>query len=101
MVSGGKPSGRVPPRLSRQDLHSSEPDRSGERGIPSRATRKSTTRLRVVEAAREAKSKSVGAFLVDGRMIDAPFIRRAEAIVALARAARPRAGDGPEAETCP
>ena len=55
--------------------------------------------LRVVKAAGEAKSKSVGAFLVDGRMIDAPFIRRAEAIVAFAH----RLGlvpAGPEAETC-
>jgi citrate lyase subunit beta / citryl-CoA lyase len=41
--------------------------------------------VRVVRAAREGRSKSTGAFLVDGRMIDAPFIRRAEAIVALAR----------------
>jgi citrate lyase subunit beta/citryl-CoA lyase len=39
----------------------------------------------VVEAAREAKEKGVGAFTVNGRMVDAPFIRRAEAILALAR----------------
>jgi len=41
--------------------------------------------LRVVEAAREATAKGVGAYLVDGRMVDAPFVVRAEAIVALAR----------------
>lgn len=41
--------------------------------------------LKVVEAAREAKEKGVGAFTVNGRMVDAPFIRRAEAILALAR----------------
>ena len=41
--------------------------------------------LRVVAAAREAALKGLGAFLVDGRMIDAPFARRAEAVVALAR----------------
>jgi len=39
---------------------------------------------RVVEAARDAKAKGLGAFLVDGRMIDAPFLRRAEALAALA-----------------
>jgi citrate lyase subunit beta/citryl-CoA lyase len=41
--------------------------------------------LRVVEATEQATRDGVGAFLVDGRMIDAPFSRRAEAVVALAR----------------
>ncbi len=41
--------------------------------------------LRVVEAARGAEVSGVGAFLVDGRMIDVPFIRRAEAILGAAR----------------
>ena len=41
--------------------------------------------LKVVEAARDAAAKGVGAFVVNGRMIDGPFIRRAEAILALAR----------------
>ena len=41
--------------------------------------------LRVVTAARQAKRDGVGAYMVDGRMIDAPFERRAEDIVALAR----------------
>lgn len=40
---------------------------------------------RVVEAARGAASRGVGAFLVDGRMIDIPFIKRAESILAAAR----------------
>ena len=40
---------------------------------------------RVVEAAREAEGRRVGAFLVDGRMVDLPFIERAEAILAAAR----------------
>jgi citrate lyase subunit beta/citryl-CoA lyase len=40
---------------------------------------------RVVEAARGAEAHGVGAFLVDGRMIDSPFIRRAEAILGAAR----------------
>ena len=41
--------------------------------------------LRVVEAAREATEKGVGAYMVDGKMVDAPFVVRAEAIVTLAR----------------
>lgn len=40
---------------------------------------------RVVESARGAESRGVGAFLVDGRMIDIPFIKRAEAILDAAR----------------
>jgi citrate lyase subunit beta/citryl-CoA lyase len=40
--------------------------------------------LRVVEAARNADAAGVGAYVVDGRMVDAPFVRRAEAIVAMA-----------------
>jgi len=41
--------------------------------------------LKVVDAAREAAEKGIGAFTVNGRMIDAPFVRRAEAILELAR----------------
>ena len=41
--------------------------------------------LRVVEAWREATAKGIGALLVDGQMIDLPFAKRAEAIVAAAR----------------
>ena len=41
--------------------------------------------LKVVEAAQVNAEKGVGAFTVDGRMVDAPFIRRAEAILDLAR----------------
>jgi citrate lyase subunit beta/citryl-CoA lyase len=40
--------------------------------------------LRIVAAARTAQTEGTGAFVVDGRMIDAPFVRRAEAVVALA-----------------
>lgn len=36
---------------------------------------------RVVQAASEATDKGVAAFVVDGRMIDGPFLRRAEAIL--------------------
>jgi citrate lyase subunit beta/citryl-CoA lyase len=41
--------------------------------------------LRVVDAARAAGAKGVGAWTVDGKMVDAPFVVRAEATVALAR----------------
>jgi len=40
---------------------------------------------RVVEAARGAERNGVGAYLVDGRMIDGPFVMRAEAILGAAR----------------
>jgi citrate lyase beta subunit len=41
--------------------------------------------LKVVEAARDAAMKGIGAFTVNGKMVDAPFVRRAAAILALAR----------------
>lgn len=41
---------------------------------------------RIVAAAREAGAKGRGAFLVDGRMVDLPFLKRAEAILASADA---------------
>ncbi|MEX2224762.1 MAG: CoA ester lyase [Candidatus Rokuibacteriota bacterium] len=41
--------------------------------------------LRVVEAARGTETNRVGAFLVDGRMIDVPFIKRAESVLGDAR----------------
>ena len=41
--------------------------------------------LRVVAAAHEAGARGVGAWTVDGKMVDAPFVVRAEATVALAR----------------
>ncbi len=40
--------------------------------------------MRVIEVARSAEKTDVGAFTVDGRMVDAPFIREAQAIVGLA-----------------
>ena len=49
--------------------------------------------LQVVAAAREAKEKGVGAFTVNGKMVDAPFVRRAERILALARRLGLVAGD--------
>ena len=41
--------------------------------------------LRVVEAWQQAERDGVGALLVDGRMIDLPFARGAQSVVALAR----------------
>lgn len=41
--------------------------------------------LKVVEAARDASARGVGAFTVNGRMVDAPFVRRAESILETAR----------------
>ena len=41
--------------------------------------------LRVVEAARDAAARGVGAFVVDGKMVDGPFLRRADEVVATAR----------------
>lgn len=40
---------------------------------------------RVLDAVQHAQAQRVGAFTVEGKMIDLPFIRRAEAIVAVAR----------------
>ena len=37
--------------------------------------------VRVLEAAHGADAQGVGAYVVDGKMVDAPFVRRAEAIV--------------------
>ncbi|MBT9502944.1 MAG: CoA ester lyase [Burkholderiaceae bacterium] len=45
--------------------------------------------MRVVEAARAAAAQGRGAFLVDGRMIDPPFLKRAEALLAVAAADPP------------
>jgi citrate lyase beta subunit len=39
---------------------------------------------RVVAATKKATANGIGAYMVDGRMIDAPFARRAEAVLALA-----------------
>lgn len=41
--------------------------------------------LKVTVAATDAEARGAGAFVVDGRMIDRPFLSRAEALVAMAR----------------
>lgn len=43
---------------------------------------------RVLDGARDAAERGLGAFVLDGRMVDAPFLRRAEAVLAAARLAR-------------
>jgi citrate lyase subunit beta/citryl-CoA lyase len=43
--------------------------------------------LRVIQAAKENLAKGVGAFVVDGQLVDGPLITRAERTVALARLA--------------
>jgi citrate lyase subunit beta / citryl-CoA lyase len=41
--------------------------------------------MRVVAAAQDSLARGVGAFVVDGRLVDGPFITRAEHIVAVAK----------------
>lgn len=41
--------------------------------------------LRVIEASHEAAARGVGAFMLDGKVIEVPVVRRAEAIVAISR----------------
>ncbi|MDW5442727.1 CoA ester lyase [Polaromonas sp. SM01] len=54
--------------------------------------------LRVVEAAHQADIQGVGAYVVDGKMVDAPFVRRAEALLATAtRLGLVAPADAPEA----
>ncbi len=43
---------------------------------------------RIVDAARAAGTGGQGAFAVDGKMVDAPFLRRAEALLAFAKPSR-------------
>jgi citrate lyase subunit beta/citryl-CoA lyase len=43
------------------------------------------TARRIVEAAGHADARGHGAFLVDGRMVDLPYLRRAQAILATAK----------------
>jgi len=43
--------------------------------------------LRVVEGAREAQNSGRGVFTLDGKLVDLPVVKRAESILARARAA--------------
>ena len=42
--------------------------------------------LKVLQAAQTAESNAVGAFVVEGKMVDRPFVLRAQSILASARA---------------
>ncbi len=46
---------------------------------------------KVVSAAAEADARGIGAYLVDGHMIDKPFVERARAVVELANRTKPEA----------
>jgi citrate lyase subunit beta / citryl-CoA lyase len=46
---------------------------------------------KVVSAAAEAEARGIGAYLVDGHMIDKPFVERARAVVELANRTKPEA----------
>ncbi len=41
--------------------------------------------LKILEAAREAEAKGIGAYVVDGKMIDPPFFKSAQKLVATAK----------------
>lgn len=49
---------------------------------PAPSVRSAAHGARVVAAASGAEAEGVGAYLVDGKMVDRPFVERARAIVA-------------------
>ena len=56
---------------------------------------------KVLDAARRAEAEGIGAIVVGGKMIDAPFIRRAEAILAMVRDLNlPKNGSTPSTGKC-
>lgn len=56
---------------------------------------------RVVEAAQAARAQGLAAFAVDGKMVDLPFIRRAEAVLAAAAEQGAPAGASAPAASAP
>jgi len=44
---------------------------------------------RVIDAAAKAEAAGIGALLLDGRMIDAPFVRSAKAVLKVAERLKP------------
>jgi crotonobetainyl-CoA:carnitine CoA-transferase CaiB-like acyl-CoA transferase/citrate lyase beta subunit len=56
---------------------------------------------RVVAAAAEAAAKGLAAFTVDGKMVDLPFVRRAEAVLAAAQSTAAAAAPAPAAGAAP
>lgn len=69
--------------LGKSCIHPSQVALANEVFLPGEAEIQQAQRL--LDAAREAAGKGAGAFLLDGRMIDTPDIRRAESIVATGR----------------
>jgi citrate lyase subunit beta/citryl-CoA lyase len=70
-------------RLRRQELRASASSRARQRDFGA-ATLDIDTARRIVAAAQDAAQAGRGAFLLDGRMIDLPFVKRAEAVLAAA-----------------
>jgi citrate lyase subunit beta/citryl-CoA lyase len=66
-------------------IHPSQIEMANQAFVPGEA--EIAQAQRVVAAAAQAHSDGVGAWLVDGNMIDAPFVSRAQDILAQARAA--------------
>ena len=62
-------------------IHPSQIETANRAFMPSEA--EISRARRVLAAAVEAEAKGIGAFLVDGQMVDKPFVERARAIVAL------------------
>ena len=66
-------------------IHPTQIDMANEAFVPDQA--EIARSLRILEAAAEAEKAGVGAYQVDGQMIDGPFVLRAEEIVRQARQA--------------
>lgn len=69
--------------LGKSCIHPSQVALANEAFLPDAA--ELAHALEVVAAARQAEASGSGAFVVGGRMVDRPFIARAERLVALAR----------------
>jgi citrate lyase subunit beta/citryl-CoA lyase len=62
-------------------IHPSQIEIANQAFMPSEA--EISRARRIVAAAMEAEAKGIGAFLVDGQMVDKPFVERARAVLAL------------------
>lgn len=64
-------------------IHPSQVALANEAFLP--AAEEIAQAVRVVQAAQDAEQRGLGAFVVDGKMIDRPFLLRARSVVATAR----------------
>lgn len=64
-------------------IHPSQIELTNQAFRPSQAA--ITHALKVLEAARQAHAQGIGAYVVDGKMIDPPFFKSAQALVAQAK----------------